>query len=163
MSKQIFQTDRCVLVAFEPGASGNFLLNALCFHSQFQPHTRGVFLDHSQQREFIRQQLDLQITNSTKEEWNHFNTSELDFYGVQGMAYRSQKFVDIPDSSISQHCQQILAQQGGHNIQRCIDQQRYFFKIVHRMTALDAYRRMWPHSQTILLVNAGRQQSSLEL
>ena len=158
MNNNIFQTDRCVLVAYQPGASGHFLMSSLCFHSQFQPQTRGVFLDHSQQRAFIRQQLDHHIARSDRKSWRDFNMTELEFYGLWGLRYDynefNRPFTELPDSYISQYRQQMLTQQGGANVQRCIDQNRYFFKELHRLIELNAHRRCWPNSQTILLVNS---------
>jgi hypothetical protein len=157
VNNNIFQTDRCVLVAYQPGAGGNFLINSLCFHSQFQPMTRGVFIDHSKQIEFIQQQLDHQIGTVSKESWRDFNMTELDFYGVRGLWYDynplTRPFTEIPDKYITWHQQELLTK-GSSNVQRCVDQQRYFFKGLHRLMELDACRRLWPNSQTILLVNS---------
>jgi hypothetical protein len=155
MSKQIFQTDRCVLVAYSPGASGNFLINCLCFHSQFQPKSRRVFRDTQQKINFIQAQLDYQTKNS-REEWRDFNMDDLRFYNVQGLWYAqgpSTPFERLPDQYLERHQQQLI-QQGTGNIQQCVDQGLYFFKGLHRSMELDAYRRIWPHARVILLVNS---------
>jgi hypothetical protein len=155
MSKQIFQTDRCVLVAYPPGASGNFLINCLCFHSQFQPNSRMVFQDTGQKINFIQAQLDYQ-TKNPREEWRDFNMDDLRFYNVQGLWYAhgpSTPFERLPDQYLERHQQQLI-QQGTGNIQQCVDQGLYFFKGLHRSMELDAYRRIWPRARVILLVNS---------
>ena len=155
MSKQIFQTDRCVLVAYSPGSSGNFLINCLCFHSQFQPKSRIVFQDNETKIAFIQAQLDYQIKNR-REEWRDFNMDDLQFYNVRGLWYAHgphSPFTSLPDQYLEYHQQQLI-QQGSGNIQRCIDQELYFFKGMHRSMELDAYRRIWPRARVILLVNS---------
>lgn len=155
MSKQIFQTDRCVLVAYSPGASGNFLINCLCFHSQFQPKWRRIFEDTGTKIAFIQAQLDYQ-TKSRREHWRDFNMQDMHFYNVRGLWYEpgpGRPFERLPDQYLDYH-QQELIHKGTGNIQQCIDQELYFFKGLHRSMELDAYRRIWPRARVILLVNS---------
>lgn len=154
MSKQIFQTDRCVLVAYPPGASGNFLINCLCFHSQFQPNSRRIFDDTGHKIGFIQAQLDYQ-TKNRREDWRDFNMDDLLFYNVKGLWYAhgpNTPLKRLPDRYLENHKQQ-LVEQGLGNIQQCIDQELYFFKVLHRSMELDAYRRIWPRARVILLIN----------
>jgi hypothetical protein len=155
MSKQIFQTDRCVLVAYSPGASGNFLINCLCFHSKFQPKSSKIFEDTGLKIKFIQAQLDYQTKNK-HEEWRDFNMYDMHFYNVKGLWWTYGPPVALkrlPDQYL-EYYQQELIQKGTGNIQRCIDQELYFFKGIHRYMELDAYRRLWPNARVILLVNS---------
>lgn len=147
MNYDIFQTDLCVLIAYTPGSSGKFLKNCLSFHSKFQPLTARVFDDIKDQRQYLQQQM-LYQSQLAHEEWQDFNTTERHFYSTPGL-WSDQP---VSEQDIERYRQKILAR--SENVTKCLEQGRYFFKELHRVAELNAYRRIWPNAREILLVNA---------
>lgn len=143
----IFNTDKCILVYYPPGASGKFLINCLCLNEEFVPliqvenHYDDLSSEQKQQ-EFLFSLL----VNHTAEEgsfvWSDFNTSDNIFYQVNSIKTNTSAYQTLQELSRSV------------SLRYAIHNNKYFFKNAHNEMEMAFFKYVvWKNATLMKFTN----------
>jgi hypothetical protein len=132
LTSEQFATDRIIIVAYPNGAGGKFLINSLALSNQaVLQHCSLTALNSSQKIELLCHR----YNNRKGERWGDIGLGCFQLFGVN----------QIPHSQTDLEYRDVIA--------RLINQQKYFFLVVHNPDHLAHVVRIWSNAKVIHFTN----------
>jgi len=141
----IFSTNKCILLVYNIGASGKFISNCLGFNKNFHIQSNGYFSKPIDQINWL-----LKTLSAYKEKnlhfWNDMDLGDNQFFKTKNLLPEDK----VNSELIELHKSFILKSK---TLEKCLENNKFFFRVCHTEKDLDFYKKIWPNSKIIVLTN----------
>lgn len=150
--KNIFETDKCILIVFKSGASGKFLSNCLGFNHNFHIQSKFYFKKNNQQIDWLIKNLNefklkFNCEEDYQKNWQDLNLGDQEFYNVINFEFNNN--IQLEEIKIKQKKEFIKS----HMLHECVKNNKFFFKVCHDEHVFLFYKQIWKNAKIIIFKN----------